>query len=113
MPAAMDSKHPLAVANKWLDVACSTAIAASKEAQSQGAAPVLLYKDCLRMSSCFTGMGGAEFAAYLVGEKTGLRLLSVSHCDVLSDSMKAFCRGMLSQGRQGSAFSLHYIFIYI
>jgi hypothetical protein len=85
----MDASHPLAQANRWLGIACSTSIAAAKRSQNEGQAPVLLHKESLKVSSSFSGMGGAEFSAYLVSRTTGLRMFSVSHCDLVNESLEA------------------------
>ena len=59
----MRADHPIALGAKWLQIAVDEAKACAREAHGCAA---LLYMDELKLSTHFSGKGGAEMVACLV-----------------------------------------------
>ena len=100
-PHAMDPQHCLPRAlETFLKTATTSALA------TPGQDVVLLRKHYLRVSSHFSGMGGAEFAFFIAGKLFDIDMRLVSSCDVTPECLRV--------AWQKQHCSIHiYIHIYI
>ena len=86
---AMTDDHPLARATvKFFECVKAEGLAA---AESASGVVALLAKRNLRVSSHFSGMGGAEMAFYKTGKMFDMDIHLVSQCDVTHEALRVSC----------------------
>ena len=80
---AMDSSHPLVLATRYLRAASTVAL------ESASPQSILKVRNGLTLSTCFSGMGGGEYAAYLVGIASSTQIQLLQQCDVGKEQFAA------------------------
>ena len=84
---AMNASHALVKAvQECINVVTREAFAASDATNEK---TVLSHRDHLRMTTHFSGMGGAELVGHLAKTTTGLNLKILSQCDVKAEALSA------------------------
>lgn len=81
----MQTDHPLVDAAKgFLRVGAAEALRSARETNGR---PALTHRQHLRLTTCFSGMGGGEMIGWLVAQTTGLDVRLASQCDVIPEAL--------------------------
>lgn len=85
----MTPDHPLCVAARnYLRVVAEECTAAAEKAEGN---VVLRHREHLRLSTNFSGMGGAEMSSYFAMRSSGLEIRSISQCDIVPEALNEAC----------------------
>ena len=91
LPNSIEFTEKAMEANHVLAKALEKFLAAAKGATLASQDDVLLKRHYMRVSSHFSGMGGAEFAFFIAGKLFNIDMRLVSSCDVTPECLRVAC----------------------